>query len=151
MRDLVKKGRDLRKRFQLERKLARLQEECDRAVRGIEFIDSLPVRSEFEKKIDFVTTELDCLVSASLVNKAERLNIGIPNDCWEDESDEMFPGFPPLGRHLHQIGQRTVRKLIRKERRESIEWWVKVIGPIFTLIVSILGLVVAVITVSRRK
>jgi multisubunit Na+/H+ antiporter MnhB subunit len=33
--------------------------------------------------------------------------------------------------------------MIRKERRENVEWWVKVLGPILSLIVGVLGLLVA--------
>ena len=110
----------------------------------------MPIRIEFQKKIDAARTQLDWLVSNSLIDKALRFSIEIPDDCWKNEIDPNFPGFKPLSRYLHSSGQRTVRKLIRRERRENIEWWVKVVGPILTLIVSILGLVVAAITVSRN-
>jgi multisubunit Na+/H+ antiporter MnhB subunit len=59
----------------------------------------------------------------------------------------MFPGFAPLDWYLQENGQRTVGKLIRKERRENVEWWVKVLSPILSLIVGILGLLVAGMTV----
>jgi hypothetical protein len=150
MRQWVNRARDFRQQFQLERKLARLQRECDRGVCGLEFTESLPTRIEFQKRINAAGTQLDRLVSKSLIEKAQRMSIEIPDDCWHNEVDPDFPGFMPLSRYLHSNGQRTVRKLIRKEQRENIEWWVRVVGPILTLIVSILGLVVAAITVLRN-
>ncbi len=146
----LNRARDFRQQIRLQRKLARLQRESDRGVRGLEFTKSLPVRIDFQKKINAVGAQLDRLVSGSLIEKAQRFSIEIPDDCWQNEIDPNFPGFAPLSRYLHSRGQRTIRKLIRRERRENIEWWVKVVGPILALIVSILGLAVAAITVLRN-
>ena len=99
------------------------------------------------KKIEPLREELDRLNTKHLVRKATKLGIDIPKDCWHYVNDPMFPGFAPLDWYLQENGQRTVARLIRKERRENIEWWVKVLGPILSLVVGILGLLVAGLTV----
>jgi len=51
---------------------------------------------------------------------------------------------------LNQKGRDKVRKLIRDERRKNIEWLIKTIGPILTITVSILGLIVALVSLSKK-
>ena len=102
---------------------------------------------------------LDVFESDILVNNAQRLGVDIPKtaDWWEDDYNEQdYGGLPAhvlndiLNRWLTPKGRLMVAKLIREERRKNVEWWVRVIAPLLGALISLLGLVVALVTVSRR-
>lgn len=99
------------------------------------------------KEIAPLTEELDRLITKRLVKKTIKQGIEIPKDCWHYAKDPLFPGFAPLDWYLQESGQRTVAQLIKKDHRDNIEWWVKVLTPILSLIVGILGLFVTGLTV----
>jgi lipopolysaccharide export LptBFGC system permease protein LptF len=51
---------------------------------------------------------------------------------------------------LSDAGGIGAAKLIRQERRTNAEWWVKIVTPLLAALISLLGLVVALVTVSRK-
>lgn len=97
--------------------------------------------------------------SEVLTNQARSLGIEIPNrkDWWFDDYDEQIEAGVPSellddvgSQWLSSTGRLMVSSMIRKERRQSVEWWVKIITPLLAAIISLLGLVVALVTVSRK-
>ena len=95
--------------------------------------------------------QLDDLETDRLVRKARCLGIEIPNTSswWWNDSDYVdSPDDVSFG--LTEIGKAGVSRLIREEKRKSIEWWVRVIVPVLTALLSLLGLVVALVTVSSK-
>jgi hypothetical protein len=102
---------------------------------------------------------LEVFQSDVLLNKAQRLGIEVPrtHDWWYDDYDEQnYQGVPAhilddlINRWLSPKGRIMVAKLIRDERRKNIEWWVKIAAPLIGALISLLGLIVALVTVSRR-
>ena len=79
--------------------------------------------------------------------------LGVPTyqekpDWWRDDSDN---GEEPVVRWLSEQGRQGVSNLIRDDRRQTWEWRIKVITPILTILVSILGLIVALITLLSKN
>ena len=82
------------------------------------------------------------------LTNAERMGLDIPSHLekpswWRNDSEN---GEPPVLYWLSEKGRRAVANLIRDERRKTWEWRIKVLTPILTILVSILGLAVALIT-----
>lgn len=92
--------------------------------------------------------ELAELETERLIRKARRRGIELPKEpswWWEDaepDGNEVF--------YLTDIGRAGVARLIREDKRASIEWWVKITVPVLTAIITLLSLVVALVSVSRK-
>jgi hypothetical protein len=93
---------------------------------------------------------LDAIETERLVGKAQRLGIELPRkpEWWWDNSEQVGP--EDASYYLTDVGKAGVAKLIREERRTNIEWWVKVVTPILGALISLLGLVVALVSVSNK-
>src|SRR5690242_18287898 len=140
--------KDFLRRRKLTKAIASIERERDRSLgREHPMKEGLEILIASDKRIDPLREQLDRLTSRYLVSKATKLGIDIPKECWHYVSNPDFPGFAPLDWYLQESGQRTVAKLIKKERRENLEWWIKVITPILSLIVGILGLLVTGFTI----
>lgn len=50
---------------------------------------------------------------------------------------------------LSRTGRAMVTRLIKDDRKKNIEWWVKLVVPLIAALISLLGLIVALITVSK--
>ena|ERR1051326_3967317 len=85
-----------------------------------------------------------------VLEKAERYAIEIPTEqekpSWWERSDEYGESI----RWLSPIGRTAVLKLVQEEKRRIIEWRVKVLAPILSALISLLGLVIALITVLKK-
>lgn len=53
-------------------------------------------------------------------------------------------------RWLTKTGRLMVANLLKEERKRNIEWWVKIVTPVLAALISLLGLVVALVTVSKK-
>jgi hypothetical protein len=91
--------------------------------------------------------------TAELERKALRLGIEIPrtSSWWRDDSDEYEGPIDQMeyaiNYYLSPQGKAGVRRLIREEKRKNIEWRVKIILPILGALISLFGLLVALVTV----
>jgi hypothetical protein len=98
---------------------------------------------------------LEIFESGVILNKARRRAIEIPNrqdkpHWWSNDNDDgSMPGWV-VTYWLNQFGRTGLAKLINEERKRNVEWWVKIATPLLTALISLLGLVVALVTVSRR-
>ncbi len=90
--------------------------------------------------------------SRAILWKTEKLALEVPNyqekpTWWRDDSEN---GEEAVVRWLSERGRRGVSNLIRDERRKTWEWRIKVITPILAILLSMLGLIVALITVLTK-
>jgi len=90
--------------------------------------------------------------SRTILWKAEKLALDVPSyqerpTWWRDDSEN---GEEAVIRWLSEKGRQGVSNLIHDERRKTWEWRIRVITPILTILVSILGLIVALITLLPK-
>lgn len=106
-------------------------------------------------EIGSLQRQLAELETDRLVRKARWLGVEIPQKegwWWEDETfeGEVINGVYRGRFYLTEFGKVGVYKLIKEERRKSIDWWVKIITPILSALIALLGLIVAIISLSRK-
>ena len=113
-------------------------------------------REELRSNLFQLTQGLDTFESNLVMRNARRLALEIPSHdeqptWWTDNSGD--PTVPPnsISRWLSATGRVRVSKLVQEERRKSVEWWVKIVAPILAALISLMGLLVALITVLRNK
>jgi hypothetical protein len=97
---------------------------------------------------------LATLESSTVINRARQYNIEIPPSqdkpsWWTNNYLDRENGAEPT-EWLSAVGRSGLSKLIREERRKNIEWWVRTLTPIVTALISLLGLVVALLSLSKR-
>jgi hypothetical protein len=110
-------------------------------------------------KLKFAERDLEQFESRLLLKEALDRGIAVSRDSdwWSnDRKDYERPGQD--GQFiddmttvwLSETGRAMVTRLIRDDRKKNVEWWIKVITPLLGAAISILGLLIALITVSRR-
>lgn len=95
---------------------------------------------------------LDQHKSRAILWKAEKLALDVPNyqekpTWWRDDSEN---GEEAVNRWLSEKGRQGVSNLIRDKRRKTWEWRIRVITPILTILVSMLGLIIALVALLTR-
>src|SRR6267143_2098786 len=84
-----------------------------------------------------------------LIESARRLVVEIPSkrDKTSWWSSDQEPGMPDhaVTDWLSDTGRIGAAKLTRQERRTNTEWWVKIVTPLLAALISLLGLVVALV------
>ena len=109
---------------------------------------------QFQRDFSSRATELEQLESALLIESARRLSVEIPSKrdkpgWWSSDQEPGMPDYAVTD-WLSDTGRIGAAKLIRQERRTNAEWWVKIVTPLLAALISLLGLVVALVTVSRK-
>lgn len=142
-----------RERLQLKREIASLEKELAEEMIVAKYAgtdsDSLqpsPLRRHlYSRKQQF-----DAIETGRLMRKVLRLGIELPSKSkwWWDNLDEEGPD--NFNSFLTDVGKAGVSKLIREERRKNIEWWVKTLTPLFGALISLLSLLIALISVSKK-
>ncbi|HYY57548.1 MAG TPA: hypothetical protein VE842_09450 [Pyrinomonadaceae bacterium] len=147
MFDEWKKRRGLLNKIDsIQRKLPTLREKIP------DHSQYLEVRFKLQRELNYAKFQLDALDTRVLLRKAQRLGLEIPMTTswwWNDNEDGSLPP-EAVSHYLTDIGKAGARKLIKDERRKNVEWWVKIIVPVLTAIISLFGLIVALVTVSRK-
>ena|SRR5207249_1876753 len=124
-----------------EKKDGRILNEWYRSVASLEYEDI-----EWERKK---------IVSDSLIKEADELHLPRPQygdeDKWEDEGVK-----PPMtvGEALTREAMVELRAVIRKERRErheTVEWWVKIIVGLITIGTGLVGALIGLISVWKHR
>ncbi|HEX8475041.1 MAG TPA: hypothetical protein VF666_13510 [Pyrinomonadaceae bacterium] len=108
-------------------------------------------QKKLRNKLYPLKERLDAIETERLTKKAHRLGIELPSNSnwwWSDIEHVSSPDEATF--YLTDIGKAGVSKLIRDEKRKNIEWWVKTITPILGALISLLGLIVALVSVSRK-
>jgi hypothetical protein len=110
-------------------------------------------RLKLQRSLFFHKQQLEIFESRTLLRKARQSGIEIPRNpaWWSDDNEDG--GMPPeaVTTWLSEVGRIGVTKLIREESRRNIEWWVKVAIPLLSALTSLLGLLVALVTVLRNS
>lgn len=89
--------------------------------------------------------ELDQLLQAPRIEAAERWGLDIPAEFWDRSDDEWVRG-PTLS----EKGRKWVAREAGRRRREVAKDWVAILSPVFSLAISLLGLLVALLTLKQR-
>lgn len=109
--------------------------------------------SDAQRDLAMQRFRLTVFDTAALTRKARELGVEIPrnNTWWYNDNDDG--SLPPedVSYYLINLGKTAVKKLIREERRKNIEWWVKILTPVLGALISLLGLIIALITVLRNS
>jgi hypothetical protein len=90
--------------------------------------------SEYQTRLNFIRT-------LKLLRKANKLGIEVPDKQTDWFTDAYNVQADATYKVLTELGEARVRNLIRKQRREDMEWWIKVIGALTGLIGVLIGLV----------
>ncbi len=114
-------------------------------------------REPLQKRLLYRQQALEHFESNIILKKAERLALEVPNatdkpDWWDDNRGET-PEYAVV-HWLTETGRRGVSKLIKEERKRNVEWWAKIVTPLLGILISLLGLTVALISVlisARRR
>ena len=92
--------------------------------------------------------------SGCVIKKARKRAIDIPSrrerpHWWKDDQDELgsLPEYA-VTHWLSETGRIGVLKLIQQERRADIEWWAKLLGGLIGSVTALLGVIVALVSVS---
>lgn len=144
-----------RERRRLRREIAALEEKTagwdDRVV------DDFGADSEIVREHRKLTNQLrsrrlrlETIETDRLINKVRRQGIELPSNksWWWDDLDDRGPD--DYRSYLTNSGKAGVSKLIREERKKSVEWWVKIIMPILSALIALLGLLVGLVSVYRK-
>ncbi len=91
------------------------------------------------------------IITRELLREAERLGLPTPSTADTDKWEEDVPyGLDPA---LTLQAQHELRLAIRREkleRREVIEWWVKVIGGLIGALTGLVGASIGLVSVFRH-
>lgn len=103
------------------------------------------IHKERGSELDITLLHLELLETGTLIESARRLGIEPEYDSgWLHEREITEKGW------IHNTSYAKLRKLVRDERLSIAEKWIKVIVPVLTALVSLLGLLVALVTVIRK-
>ena len=93
------------------------------------------------------------IVSDNLIKEADELHLPRPQygdkDKWEIDKPPMA-----VGEALTPEAMVDLRAVIRKEkreRRETVEWWVKIIGGLITIGTGLVGALIGLVSVWKHR
>lgn len=104
-----------------------------------------------------VQRQLEQFESKLLIDEARRRGIAIPKepDWWNTDRQEYEGHGEQFASDmatswLSETGRAMVTRLIRDDRKKNVEWWIKIAAPLLAGLISLMGLVVALVTVARK-
>ena len=102
---------------------------------------------------DDIEWERKKIVSDSLVSEADELHLPRPQygdkAKWEEDRPQMVTGYVLTPEAMVEL--RTVIRKEKRERRETVEWWVKIIGGLITIGTGLVGALIGLISVWKHK
>ncbi len=94
------------------------------------------------------------LVSQSLINEADGLHLPRPQyndkEKWDSNCPEHVERILALTPEAMTELRTTIRKE-KRERRETVEWWVKIIGGLITIGTGLVGALIGLVSVWKHK
>ncbi len=115
-------------------------------------------QAKIQRRIDAIYDSKARLETIETLYEALKWGIKVPDDkgWWKD--DQPYTGGLSAGElldtlhseRLTALGRAGVERLIREERRKSVEWWIRVITPILSALIALLSIVVALVSVSKQ-
>lgn len=94
------------------------------------------------------------LVSHSLISEADSLHLPRPQYNDKEKWDSNCPEHVERTLALTPEAMTELRTTIRKEkreRRETVEWWVKIIGGLITIGTGLVGALIGLVSVWKHK
>lgn len=103
--------------------------------------------AEHTWKFDVNDAAINGIKTDSLVKQAEKFYLAVPdksdeNKWTRDATDSLV---------LTPEAMRELGAAIRRARRESFEWWVKVVGGAIGIVTGLVGALIGLIAVWKRK
>lgn len=114
---------------------------------------------ELRPRLRLAEKDLEQFESRQLVKEALRRGIAISKDAdwWtNDRADYEGHGLEEQFINdmymtwLSETGRAMVTRLIADDRKKNIEWLMKIVIPLLTILISLMGLIVALVTVARK-
>jgi len=139
-----------RKRRKLQKRIDSITEKFESrlATAKPENIDS--ILNEQAQCLDPLELELNGLDTMELYRQARELGIKLPTDqptWWRKDEDEYGQTYS----HLSEVGRIGVSKLIREEKFQNAERWIKLITPIVSALTGLLGALIGILAVVFRR
>jgi hypothetical protein len=114
---------------------------------------------ELRPRLRYAERNLEQFESRLLVKEAIRRGIAISKeaDWWTNDRvdyegrglEEQFIN-DMYTTWLSETGRAMVTRLIADDRKKNIEWWMKIVIPLLTIMISLMGLIVALVAVARK-
>jgi hypothetical protein len=123
----------------LESQLIKLDKDTDSKVIAV-----------IKSKIYKYNRRINMLETDQILEKAESYGIELPKDksrWWWDDIDYEGENFRS---YLTEAGKAGVKKMIRDERRLTVEWWVKIIVGILAALTGLVGSIIGVLSVLKK-
>lgn len=126
--------------WRLHRRQRRLNEQLRSNREEIELQD-------LAHNLEWVRCEIEIAITDALLTEADKLHISKPSF-----GDRKKWNLSAPSRTLSHAGIEDLRSRIRKEKRERqeiIEWWVKVVGGLITILTGLVGALIGLIAILR--
>ena len=93
------------------------------------------------------------IVSDSLIDEADELHLPRPlrgdTDKWEADKPVLAVGDVLTPEAMVEL--RAVIRKEKRERRETVEWWVKIIGGLITIGTGLVGALIGLVSVWKHR
>jgi hypothetical protein len=91
--------------------------------------------------------------SDALLQEADELHLPRPQygdkDKWEEDRPQMVTDYVLTPEAMAEL-RTTIRKE-KRERRETVEWWVKIIGGLITIGTGLVGALIGLVSVWKHR
>lgn len=107
-------------------------------------------KSELYSKLGDRHRKLSAIETDKILSKVQKLGIELPTGkkhWWWDDIDYEGEDFR---NYLTDDGKAGVKKLIRNERRNSVDWWVKMIVSVLAALTGLIGSIIGVLAVLKK-
>ena len=99
-------------------------------------------------RFDVIDSAINGIKTDDLVRQAEKFNLSIPDKGDEEKWEHDLPANHLV---LTPNARKELGAAIQRARRESIEWWVKVVGGAIGIVTGLVGASIGLIAVLRGK
>jgi hypothetical protein len=103
-----------------------------------------------------VDWEKEAAETDKLLLELQRRGIELPNDpsLWFDDLEEQSGTLEEIElltrSYLTPKGKAVANALIRKDKRQNVEWWIKIIATLATLITGLLGALIGLLAFLKK-
>jgi len=91
--------------------------------------------------------------SDSLIKEADELHLPRPdygaNGKWEENNPPITTGYVLTPEAMVEL--RAAVRNEKRARRETVEWWVKIIGGFITIVTGLVGALIGLISVWKHR
>ena len=145
--------------YKLDRRKKKVDAERERVEKETKEKKDGSILDEWYKTVGFleyrdIELERKKVVSDSLTREADELHLPRPQygdeRKWENDEEPLMI----IGQVLTRDQMVELRSAIRNEkraRRETVEWWVKIIGGLLTIVTGLVGALIGLISVWRHR